>query len=134
MAERKAVTKQMARRYKRASKKEKGRILEELCELTGWTRRHARRALTEAIRPTERARPAPRPRTYGVEVLEPLKRIWTLLNGPAGKRLALFMAEIVEVLERMGELDVDPQVRAKLLRMSAATIDRALAPERAPCG
>ena len=47
MAERKAVTKQMARRYQKAPKKEKTRTLDELCELTGWTRRHARRALTQ---------------------------------------------------------------------------------------
>ena len=131
MAVRKEVTKQLARRYERASKKEKGQILSELCGLTGWTRRHARRALTEVLRPTERTRPVPRVPVYGPEVLRPLYRIWALLNGPAGKRLAPFMSEIVEVLERVGELEVDSEVRAKLVRMSAATIDRALAPERA---
>jgi hypothetical protein len=40
MAERKAVTKHMARRYQAASKAEKGKMLDELCALTGWTRRH----------------------------------------------------------------------------------------------
>jgi hypothetical protein len=40
------------------------------------------------------------------------------------------MAEIVEALCRCGELEVDPAVRAKLLAVSAATIDRMLAPER----
>jgi hypothetical protein len=35
MAERKAVTKQMARRYQGASKAEKGKMLDELCALTG---------------------------------------------------------------------------------------------------
>lgn len=40
---------------------------------------------------------APRPCTYGPEILEPLKIVCSTLNGPAGKRLALFMAEIVEV-------------------------------------
>jgi hypothetical protein len=34
MAERKAVTKQMAKRYMRASKLEKGQMLDELCALT----------------------------------------------------------------------------------------------------
>jgi hypothetical protein len=132
MAERRAVTKQMARRYGRASKREKGHILDELCQLTGWTRRHARRALAEAFVVTDRTEPGPwpRPRRYGQEVLEPLTGIWAALNGPAGKRLAPFMGEIVEVLERTGELHVDPEVRAKLLTVSAATIDRMLAPER----
>jgi hypothetical protein len=130
MAERKAVTKQVAKRHRRASKAEKGRILDELCALTGWSRRHARRALGQAAEETpERARAA-RPRTYGRDVLEPLRRIWATLDAPAGKRLAPFMSDIVEAMERWGELEVTPELRAKLLRVSAATIDRLLAPER----
>jgi hypothetical protein len=131
MAERKAVTKQMAKRYEKASRTEKGRILDELCALTGWTRRHARRSLCEILK-TPSARPRqPRTRTYGAEVIEPLKLVWAVLNGPAGKRLAPFMAEAVQALERHGELMLEPAVRTKLLAMSSATIDRALAPERA---
>ena len=131
MAERRAVTKQMSARYHKASKGEKGRILDELCALTGWTRRHARRALAQAVSGRSRPPRPPRPRTYGTDVLEPLRFVWATLGGPAGKRLAPFMAEVVEALERHRELDVSPEVRAKLLQISAATIDRALAPERA---
>jgi hypothetical protein len=40
------------------------------------------------------------------------------------------MADIVEALERAGELEIPTEVRQKLLRVSAATIDRLLAPER----
>lgn len=131
MAERKAVTKQMAKRYARARKGEKGRMLDELCELTGWTRRHAQRALHREMEPTT---PAParvsRPRIYGPEVVDALRIVWATLNGPTGKRLAPFMAEIVSVLERCGELELEAEVRAKLLCISAATIDRVLAPER----
>jgi len=110
MAERKAVTKQMANRYAKAGKVEKGRMLDELCELTDWTRRHARRALREALREPAPSPRAPRVRVYGPEVLEPLKLVWATLNGPAGKRLAPFMADIVEALERAGELQVEPDV------------------------
>jgi hypothetical protein len=133
MAERKAVTRQMARRYQGASKRAKTEVLDELLRLTGWTRRHARRALSEASAaegpraPRARRR---RPPTYGPELLEPLRFIWSTLNGPAGKRLAPFMAEIVGVLERTEVLVVEEEVRAKLCSMSAATIDRMLAGER----
>src|SRR6266498_3121932 len=48
----------------------------------------------------------PRARTYGPEVVEPLKLVWATLNGPAGKRLQPFMAEAVDALERHGELSV----------------------------
>jgi len=131
MAERKAVTKQMAKRYARARKGEKGRMLDELCALTGWTRRHARRALQQALSGAPAAPRRARARVYGEEVLGALRVVWATMNGPAGKRLAPFMAEIVQALERHGELSLEPEVRSKLLRMSSATIDRALAPERA---
>jgi hypothetical protein len=129
MAQRKAVTKQMAARYLRTRKKDKSLMLDELCELTGWTRRHARRALLAPS--SSPATKAPRPRIYGKDVLEPLRFVWATLGGPAGKRLAPFMAEAIEALERHGELEVSPAVREKLLRVSAATIDRMLTADRA---
>ena len=49
---------------------------------------------------------------------------------PAGKRLAPCLAELVAVLRRFGELDIDEDTAALLAGMSAATIDRRLAPER----
>jgi len=130
MAERKAVTRQLVVRYEKAPKKLKGTILDELCALTGWNRDHARRALRQARAPAA-ARPRPtRPRQYGPEVLQPLRFIWAVLDAPSGKRLAPFMFEAIDALERSGELRLDPELRAKLLRVSAATIDRLLAPER----
>ena len=71
MAQRRAVTKRMAERYARASKNEKGLMLDELCELTGWSRRHARRALTAAIARPEPAARRSRPKIYGPSVFEP---------------------------------------------------------------
>lgn len=130
LAERKAVTKQVVARYLSASKKQKGQILDELCALTGWSRDHARKALRRApLHAGARERPT-RPRTYGEDVLGPLRLIWATLDAPSGKRLAPFMAEAVQAMERAGELRVDPAVRDKLLRVSAATIDRLLAPDR----
>lgn len=130
LAERKAVTKTMARRYRVSSKADKTKILDELVALTGWTRDHARRALRTSVAGVDARVPAPRPRIYDEDVVGPLRKIWAVLDGPSGKRLAPFMAEIVQVLERFGELECSPEVRSKLARISAATIDRLLAPER----
>lgn len=131
MAERKAVTKEMARRYVKASRKDKGAMLDELCALTGWTRRHACRALAQALSPAPASQRPSRPRIYGAEEAEALRFIWALLGAPAGKRLAPFLPEIVEVLERTGERAFSPGCRTKLGQVSAATIDRMLAHERA---
>src|SRR5437016_3111961 len=119
MAERKAVTKEMQRRYAKATKGEKGKVIDQVRELTGWSHGHARQELA-ASRPRPEPRPRTRLRVYGPEVLEPLTRVWAALGGICGKRLGPFMAEAVGALERHGELLVDPAVRAKLLRASPA--------------
>lgn len=49
MGQRRAVTKAIATRYKRADKAAKGVILDELCAMTGWHRSHARKALGRAF-------------------------------------------------------------------------------------
>jgi len=131
MSQRKAVTKATAIRYRSASKTVKATILSELCALTGWHRDHARKALRTALGPKPVARQRkPRSPVYGEEVLVPLRKVWAVLDAPTGKRLAPFLPEIVSALERAGELELEAAVRAKLVSMSAATIDRRLAPDR----
>ena len=49
---------------------------------------------------------------------------------PAGKRLAPMLSELVAILRRFGELDIDEDTATLLAGMSAATIDRRLAGER----
>jgi hypothetical protein len=59
-----------------------------------------------------------------------LLKLWRLMDYICGKRLQPILAELVAVLERHNEFSCDRETRAKLLRISAATIDRLLKSER----
>ena len=132
LAERRAVTEMTAIRYVVADRRVKSRILDELCANTGWHRNHARKALKAALRPKVVApRRSPRPPTYGPKVIAALTACWLVLGMPAGKRLAPMLDELVAVLRHFGELVIDDDTAELLVSMSAATIDRRLAGERA---
>ncbi len=56
---------------------------------------------------------------------------WAVLGAPTGKRLAPVMAELVARLRRFKELVISDVTAGLLVTMSAATMDRQLAPYRA---
>ena len=109
---------------------EKGAILDELCATTGWHRNHARRALGRALVPRVVRERRPRVPTYGADVVVALRFCWAVLGAPTGKRLAPVMGELVATLRRLGELEVSDELVGALTAMSAATMDRRLAPDR----
>ena len=128
LTERRAVTETTAIRYRLASESGKSKILDELCATTGWHRSHARKALKAALQPKIVTLRSPRPSRYGPDVIAALTVCWAVLGMPAGKRLAPMLGELVAVLRHFGELVIDEDTAALLVSMSAATIDRRLAP------
>jgi len=133
MAGRRMVTKEMKSRYLRGSCRERLAILDELCALTGWHRDHARKAIRSAPM-LERSRPLRQPRVpvvkYDEAALAALRVCWATLDGRTGKRLAPGLAVLVAALRQHAELDVSDELATLLRGMSAATIDRRLAPDR----
>lgn len=139
MAARVEITARYARAYAKASKKERGRLLDEVVAVTGWSRDNARRRLAAAGKPRPQAvrrSRKPRARKYSYDATKVLQRVWAASGGECGKYLAASMTILLDALERHGELvpgkaRYSAGVRAELETMSAATIDRYLAPARA---
>jgi hypothetical protein len=67
-------------------------------------------------------------RVYDAAVEKALRGIWATLDFLCGKRLVAILPEVIEILEKHGEIELDRGTRGKLLKISAATIDRLLAP------
>jgi hypothetical protein len=142
MKERRSVTAVVAKRYQKSTKKEKGTILEEYAQLTGYNhcyaafllRNHGRRmrigSNTVLVGECRKKVRRTRNRTYDDEVVSVLKKIWLIMGFICGKRLKPELKEVIPILERHKEIELDETIRERLCKISAATIDRALAPER----
>jgi hypothetical protein len=119
-------------RYRRASKAEKGRILNEFVAATGYHRVYARQVLRRP-RPARGGQRRKRPRVYGPAEVSLLGICWEVTDGICSKRLAPFLPELLAKLAACDALpeDVTPEVLARVGGMSASTIDRALGPARA---
>jgi len=123
----------VSKRYHAANKQEKGLILKELCESSGFHRKHAIRLLNARPKKQQRQIIKGRPCLYSEKLyLEPLKRIWLLSDQLCGKRLKMALALWLPYYGQAYEA-LDPTVYEGLLRMSSATIDRLLASSRIKC-
>ena len=112
-------------RYLRSSKKEKTSILNEFVASTGYSQKYANTLLKNGVSRKHRKK-AGRKKKYQGEVVEVLKHIWEICGRLCSRRLHPFLPEIVEVLERFGEVDLSKETKTLLLSMSRATIDRCL--------
>ncbi len=125
-------------RYRRYTGKEaKGRLLDEFCQVTGHERKYATKLLGGRRGPAARGGPEPsrggRPPTYGPGVAAVVFEIWKHSEQPCGKRLKPMLTAWLPYYERRyGELSVED--RQGVLAISAAQIDRLLAPRKVASG
>jgi len=116
-------------RYLRADKKDKGKILDEFVNVTGYRRKSAIRLLHRRRQGVPRRRRG-RPKKYGSYAIEALKLAWEATDRICSRRLQPFLSELVRVLRQHGERCMTADIEAQLCQMSSSTIDRLLRPYR----
>jgi hypothetical protein len=134
MATRDELAAAVAERYARSDGAERGRILGEFVAVTGHHRKHATRLLRRGGGRDGGGGGRHRRRVYGAAAREALVVMWEASDRVCGKRLRPLLPVLVDAMERHGHLDLAPEVRAGVLAMSAATIDRALRDVREKAG
>jgi hypothetical protein len=127
---RRELVRAVGERYRAGTRPEKQRVLDEFVAVTGWHRKHAIRVLNEAGCDRERIRRG-RPRVYDEAVRQTLLVLWEASDRLCAKRLRPLLPTLTAALERHGHLQLEADVRTRVLTASAATIDRLLAEPRA---
>jgi len=114
------------KRYKKSTKQEKTKILDEFCEVCGYNRNYAIRLLNKPNNPSKN-KPRGRPKKYGSDIqMEVIIKIWKASNLPCSKRLKVIVAEWVDYYEKkLSEETID-----LLKEISSNTIDKLLKPYR----
>ena len=116
------------RRYTQAGRKWKTHLLNEVCEMEGWTRKHTIKVMhwrESKKNPSWRGRP----KTYGPEVSRMLEKLWLLMDQPCGKLMAPGLPNWLASYERHhGRLD--RELHRHVMKISPAQIDRLLAPSK----
>jgi len=114
------------KRYRKASKESKGKILDELCQVCGYNRKYAiwkLKQVTLEEEPKVRKRRR-RSRQYDYRVAEVLVAVWRKANYPWSLRLKEILRLWLPWIRVRYRISKDTE--AKLLSISASTIDRLL--------
>ena len=111
MTSRAEITTRYAGAYVKAGKKDKGRVLDEVVSVTGWSRDNARRRLVAAAKqPPGRGRTVarrtrkPRSQRYSYDARIVLQKVWAASGGQCCKYLAASMRTLTLVV-RSGLVD-----------------------------
>ena len=121
-------------RYREASRREKGRILDEFVAVAKCHGKHAVRLLGRPGEESTTFATAPGRRVYDEAVREAPVVLWEVSDRICGKRLKAVATGLLGAMECHGHLALDAEVRERLVSVNAATIDRLLAPVRREAG
>lgn len=141
LKEKKPLIREQSKLYKKATKKQKTIILDNFIKLTQYNRSYARTVLRnygkivfhknkKIIATNNYSRKSGRKKYYDEPAKLKLIEIWYIMDCICSKRFKQILSEIIDILERFDEIQIDSIVKQKLNKISISTIDRLLKSER----
>ena len=124
---RRILVKHLAKKYQKAIKREKSKIISELVDIVGYNRAYARYILRIPSKHKQQRR---KKISRYKKVFSSLKTLWAIANFACGKRLKPILPTYLAALRRHKELVISSEEKRLLLQVSSATIDRLLVHER----
>ena len=98
--EKRAYLEAIRKRYRKAKRELKSKILDEFCEVCRYNRKYAIRALSQAKRKRKRLQPGRRPWYAGERLLPPLTAIWLASDQMCSKKLKVALSEWLPFYEQ----------------------------------
>ena len=139
MGARREVSEELRFKYKKATKKRKSAILDQVTELTGWCRKHAAAVLGGAAPIAAKAkarsggvgrdRRGRKPR-YSLKHKEVLKKVWAVLDFSSPVRVKAGMKDVLDSMARNGHIALEGALYDDMTVISASTISRMLKYDR----
>lgn len=135
MHSRKQYLKRLRDDYLKASKKEKGELLDRYVKDTKHNRKYVINKLNseDLLVPPKRNKRT-RKGKYGPEINWPLVELWKIFDFACGQRLKPAIETELERLRQFGELHISDETAKQLKSISSATIDRRLKTPRKKIG
>lgn len=125
MATKQEIFREKLEAYLRASKEEKGRILDAVSAVTGCHRKAAiRRFRTLQLRPRSFTERRGKKKVYDHRTTTALKELWEAANRICAERLHPIIPEYIRVLERDEMWGHDAETTDQLIQASVSTLKR----------
>src|SRR5512135_2615929 len=118
----------MYERYHQVSTTEKSHLLDEICRVCHWHRKHVIRKLNKPLSTTRKRRRPPRGFTYSAAMLSILIAVWKAAGYPWSVRLKALLPVWLPWIRQHYRLT--PALEEQLLAISPRQIDRRLAGQK----
>ena len=113
-------------KYRSVTKAERSKLLDAFCLATRYNRKYAGLVLSGRQRRLPHRERQPREKRYGESFRDALKILWEASGYVCAERLRPWIPELIRLLERHQQLEIDEATRELLRTASLSTVERVL--------